>query len=124
MNKPANVDAYINSFPADVQQKLEQMREVIRQNAPQSEEVISYGIPAVKYQGMLVWFGAHSNHIGLYPRGSAIEAFKDRLSGYKSAKGSVQFPFDKPLPLELIADIVKFRLLENLQKVKRSKKQL
>jgi uncharacterized protein YdhG (YjbR/CyaY superfamily) len=71
---------------------------------------------------MLVWFGAHTHHIGLYPRGSAIEAFKQQLSVYKNAKGSVQFPFDQPMPLTLIADIVKFRLAENETRAAAKKK--
>ena len=122
MTKPADIDAYIASFPTDVQERLEQVRNVIKQNAPQAIGVISYGMPAFKFQGMLVWFGAHTNHIGLYPRVSAMIAFKERLLSYKTAKGSIQFPFDKPLPLDLIADIVKFRLAENLHKVKPVKK--
>ena len=84
-------------------------------------EVISYATPAVKLNGMLVWFAAHTNHIGFYPKASGIDAFKKELSGYKGAKGSVQFPLDKPLPLGLIKKIVKFRVIENLQKAKLSK---
>ena len=87
-----------------------------------AEEVISYSMPAFKLNGMLVWFGAHTNHIGLYPRVSAIEAFKTQLADYKWAKGSVQFPLNKPMPLELIGEIVKFRVAENLQRVKPKRK--
>jgi len=122
MNKPANTDAYIASFPVDVQTKLEQVRSTVKAVAPDAVEVISYSLPAFKLHGaMLVWFAAHTNHIGLYPRASAIEAFADKLKTYKFAKGSIQFPFDKPLPLDLITEIVKFRVGEILQKNKKSK---
>jgi len=120
MNKPANTDAYIASFPVDVQTKLEQVRSTVKAVAPDAVEVISYSLPAFKLHGaMLVWFAAHTNHIGLYPRASAIEAFADKLKTYKFAKGSIQFPFDKPLPLDLITEIVKFRVGEILQKNKK-----
>jgi uncharacterized protein YdhG (YjbR/CyaY superfamily) len=118
MTKPATIDEYIGTFPKDVQSFMEQMREAIKGAAPNATEVISYSMPAFKLGNMLVWFGAHTNHIGFYPRGSGIEAFKKELSAYKSGKGSVQFPFNKPLPLELVAKIVKFRVTENLQKEK------
>ena len=122
MAKPTNIDEYIKSFPKDIQTLLEQFRLTVKKNAPQATEVISYGIPAFKLNGMLVWFAAHTAHIGFYPRVSAIEAFKKELSIYKGAKGSVQFPFDKPLPLGLIKKIVKFRVQENLLRVKTKKK--
>jgi uncharacterized protein YdhG (YjbR/CyaY superfamily) len=114
MTKPTNIDEYTISFPKEIQKILEQLRATVKEAAPQAEEVISYGLPAFRFNGMLVWFGAHTNHIGLYPRASAIEAFKKELSDYKSAKGSVQFPLHEPLPLELITKIVKFRVVENL----------
>lgn len=120
MNKSANTDAYIASFPADIQNRLQQVRSTVKTVAPDAVEVISYGLPAFKLQGaMLVWFAAHTQHIGLYPRASAIEAFADRLKAYKFAKGSIQFPFEQPLPLDLITDIVKFRVGEIAQKAKR-----
>jgi uncharacterized protein YdhG (YjbR/CyaY superfamily) len=122
MAKPATIDEYIATFPAEVQLLLHQVRNCIKAAAPQATEMISYSVPAFKLNGMLVWFAAHSRHIGLYPRASAIEAFKEELSVYKGAKGSVQFPFDKPLPLALISRIVEFRLAENMQKVKLKKK--
>jgi uncharacterized protein YdhG (YjbR/CyaY superfamily) len=120
--KPTTIDAYIASFPADVQPVLAQVRATIKEAEPMAEEVISYSMPAFKLNGMLVWFGAHTNHIGLYPRVSAIEAFKTQLADYKWAKGSVQFPLNKPMPLELIGEIVKFRVAENLQRVKPKRK--
>jgi len=116
MNKPDNTEEYIHSFPPEIQQLLEQVRETIREAAPQAVEVISYQMPAFKMNGMLVWYAAFTAHIGFFPKASGIEAFKDRLSEYKWAKGSVQFPYNKPLPLSLISDIVKFRLSEDLQK--------
>ena len=94
------------------------MRLTVKRAAPQAKERISYGIPAFTLNGMLVWFAAFKNHIGFYPRTSAMAAFKKELSAYKRAKGSVQFPFDKPLPLPLISRIVKFRVKENLGKSK------
>ena len=116
MKKPANVDAYIASFPPEIQMQLQQIRAVIREVAPSAEELISYGIPAYRLHGMLVWFAAHTNFISLYPRGSGIEEFKDELTGYKVSKGTIQFPPDKLLPLELIKQIVEFRVIQNLER--------
>jgi uncharacterized protein YdhG (YjbR/CyaY superfamily) len=116
MKKPISVDEYINSFPFEVQQLLEQVRDIIKKAAPGATEVISYSMPGYKMNGMLVWFAAHTNHIGFYPGASGIASFKKELSIYKGAKGSVQFPFDKPMPSELITRIVKFRAEENLQR--------
>jgi uncharacterized protein YdhG (YjbR/CyaY superfamily) len=122
MNKPSNIDEYIDIFPGEVQNMLEQIRSTIKQSAPQAIEVISYGMPAFKLNGILVWFAAYSKHIGFYPKASGIEVFKKELSVYKNAKGSVQFPHDKPMPLELISEIVKFRLEEDMHKEKLKKK--
>ena len=120
--KPKNIDEYIAGFPEHTRELLMQVRETIKKNAPGAVEVISYSMPAFKLDGMLVWFAAHTNHIGLYPRVSAIEAFKDELSKYKYAKGSVQFPMDKPMPLRLIAKIVKYRVAENRERAGMKKK--
>lgn len=95
------------------------MRLTIKKASPQAKETISYGIPAFSLNGMLVWFAAFKNHIGFYPRASAIAAFKKELSAYKGEKGSVQFPFDKPLPLPLVRRMVRFRVKENLSKSKK-----
>ncbi len=122
MTKPIDIDEYISSFPKETQKILKQLRLTIKEAAPQADEVISYAMPAFKLNGMLVWFAAHTNHIGFYPRASGIEAFKKELSIYKGAKGSVQFPLDKPLPIGLITKIVKFRVAENLQQTKTKKK--
>ena len=113
-----NFDAYLERFPKNVQRLLQRVHLTIKKAAPQAKETISYGIPAFTLNGLLVWFAAHKNHIGFYPRASAIAAFKKELSPYKGAKGSVQFPFDKPLPLALISRIVKYRMNQNLSKKK------
>ena len=111
---PENFDDYLERFPKSVQQRLQKMRRTVKKAAPQAKEKISYGIPAFTLNGMLVWFAAFKKHIGFYPRTSAIAAFKRELSAYKGKKGSVQFPFDKPLPFSLISRMVKFRVKENL----------
>lgn len=118
MNKPLNVDEYIAGFPLPVQKRLNTLRDAVIKTAPDAQEVISYGMPAYKQNGMLLYFAAHKNHIGFYPMGSGIEAFKEEITEYKSAKGSVQFPMDKPLPLALIKRIVKFRVEKNKEKLK------
>ncbi len=117
-----DVEEYISSQTGLKRTRLEKIRMTIKKAVPEAKEVISYQMPAFKFNGMLVWFAAHSNHIGFYPGASGIEAFKEELSIYKGAKGSVQFPLDKPLPLGLITKIAKFRATENLQKVKTKKK--
>ena len=110
---PKDIDDYVGRFPKEVQQLLEKMRFTIKKAAPRAEETISYGIPAFTLNGRLVWFAAFKKHIGFYPGSSAVIAFKKELSAYKGAKGSVQFPFDEPLPLALVSRIVKFRVKEN-----------
>ena len=109
---PRNLDEYIAGFPRDVQAILERVRATIRKAAPDAEEAIKYRMPTFVLNGNLVHFAAFKNHIGFYPTPSGIEAFKDELSRYESAKGSVQFPIGKPIPLRLIDKIVKFRVKE------------
>ncbi len=111
-----SIDAYIASFPAEIQSQLQAIRAVIRAAAPGAEEKISYQMPTFTLKGNLVHFAAYKNHIGFYPTPSAIQAFQAELSIYKGAKGSVQFPIDQPLPLELISKIVAYRVAENLKK--------
>ncbi len=118
---PASVDEYIATFPEDVRDVLDQLRCTIRQAAPGAEEVIKYRIPTFVFHGNLVHFAAFKNHVGFYPTPSAIEALKERLSEYQWAKGSVQFPLEKPMPLELIRSIVEFRVAEALRKVEDAK---
>ena len=122
MKKPKNVDEYIAGYPEDVQKYLDQVRGAIKKAAPKAEEVISYGIAAYKLNGMLVWFAAHTKHLGFYPRVSGITTFQKELSIYKGAKGSVQFPYEKPMPLGLISKIVKYRVKENQERTKTKKK--
>lgn len=112
-----NVDGYIDSFPAPTRDLLLGIRATIKTNAPESEESISYGMPAYKIRGKpLVYFAGYKNHIGFYATPTGHEAFKDALSIYKQGKGSVQFPIDQPIPYQLIAEIVKFRLTEATKK--------
>jgi uncharacterized protein YdhG (YjbR/CyaY superfamily) len=119
-----SIDEYIATFPEEIQRILEELRAVIRTAAPEAEEKISYQMPTFVLKGNLVHFAAFKKHIGFYPAPRGIEAFKDELSAYKGAKGSVQFPLDQPVPLELVSRIVKFRVAENLKKAgtKSSKK--
>ena len=113
---PKDVDEYIAAFPSDVRDLLERMRSTIRRAAPHAEERISYGIPTFALKGNLVHFAAFKRHIGFFPGPSGVTKFKQELSAYKGAKGSVQFPFGKPIPLGLVSRIVKFRVRENLQR--------
>ena len=109
--KPATIDDYIGQFPKSVQTLLQSMRREIKKAAPKVEETISYDIPTFTVGGKkLVWFAAFKSHIGFYPGAAAVAAFKGELGQYKTAKGSVQFPFDRPLPLEIVRRIVKYRL--------------
>ncbi|WP_434752847.1 iron chaperone [Paenibacillus amylolyticus] len=110
------VDEYIDAFPTDVQLKLQMLRQIIRDAAPLAEEKISYKMPTYAQHGNLVHFAAYTKHIGLYPAPSGILAFKEQLSRYKGAKGSVQFPLDEPLPESLIREIVEFRVKENVER--------
>ena len=118
----ANIDEYIAGFPKEVQEFLEKLRATIKKAAPEAKETINYAIPTFTLEGNLVHFAAFKNHIGFYPAPSGIAAFKKELSVYEGAKGSVQFPMDKPLPLALVTKIVKFRVKENLEKVKQKQK--
>lgn len=115
------IDDYIKPFPLNVRNILEELRRAIRDAAPTAEEAISYGMPTFKLNGNLVHFAAFKNHIGFYPSGpSAIEVFKDQLSEYEQSKGTIRFPLDRPIPLELVKQIVKFRVQQN--ESKKSKK--
>ena len=124
--KVESIDEYIVGFPAEVQEILQKLRKVIKEAAPDAVEKISYQMPTFALSGNLVHFAAFKNHIGFYPAPSGIEAFKEELSRYKGAKGSVQFPLDQELPYKLISRIVQFRAAENreksVDKKKRNKK--
>lgn len=110
-----SIDEYISKFAPEIQEILETLRKVIKESAPDAVEKISYQMPTYALHGNLVHFAAYKNHVGFYPAPSGIDAFKAELSEYKGAKGSVQFPIDKPLPYELISRIVKFRVAENIK---------
>jgi uncharacterized protein YdhG (YjbR/CyaY superfamily) len=114
-----SIDEYIQSFHEDIQTLLNEVRTAIKSAAPEATEKISYQIPTFYLDGNLVHFAAFKNHIGFYPTSSGISAFKDELKEYKSAKGSVQFSLVKPMPIDLIKRIVKFRALENTQSRKK-----
>lgn len=113
---PKDIDEYIANFPQDIQVILQELRATIKKAAPDAEETISYQMPTFRLKGNLVHFAAHKNHIGFYPTPSGIEKFKKELSAYDGAKGSVKFPLDKPIPLDVIDKIVRFRVSENLEK--------
>lgn len=113
---PKTIDEYIRRFPKPTQVLLEKVRATIRKAAPKAEEAISYQIPTFKLNGNLVHFAAYNKHIGFYPGASGIAAFAKEFEGYKFAKGSVQFPLDKPIPYDLISRIVAYRVQQNLQK--------
>ena len=119
---PSNIDEYIAGFPKDVQKILQKVRKTIKEAAPEAEETINYQIPTFTLDGNLVHFAAYKKHIGFYPAASGIEKFKNELSTYKGAKGSVQFPLDQPSPYDLISQIVTFRVKENLQRAEAKKK--
>ncbi|UZR99471.1 iron chaperone [Chondrinema litorale] len=113
-----NVDEYIATFSEPIKEILEEIRAHIKNTAPQAEEVISYDMPAYKYNGPLVYFAGYKKHIGFYPTPSAIAHFKTEIekAKYKWAKGSVQFPLSVPMPMELIKEMVLFKLTENTKK--------
>lgn len=114
--KPESIDEYIAGFPEDIKGILQEIRTLIQKTIPEATEKISYGMPTFYLNGNLVHFAAYKNHIGFYPTPSGLEAFKEAVSKYKHSKGAVQFPIDKPMPLELIVQIVKYRRLINLGK--------
>jgi uncharacterized protein YdhG (YjbR/CyaY superfamily) len=119
---PKTIDEYIKTFPKDIQWKLQEIRKTIHKAAPKAEEVISYNIPAFKRNEVLVYFAAFKNHIGFFPTSKPIEVFQKELEGYKTSKGTIQFPLNKKIPLGLITKITKFRLREDSEK-KKSKSQ-
>ena len=119
MTKKNDIDKYIDKFPKGTQDKLIQVREIIKSTVTEAEETISYGMPTFKLNGTyLIYFAGYKNHIGIYPVPNNQE-FEEDFSSYKtSGKGAIQFPLDKPIPTDLIKKIVEFRVAENLQKVK------
>ncbi|XZF15273.1 DUF1801 domain-containing protein [Chitinophagaceae bacterium MMS25-I14] len=122
MDKVTTINEYISRFPPQTQKLLEQMRKAIQQAAPDATEVISYGMPAFKQHGVLVYFAGYDRHIGFYPTSSGIKNFQQEFARYKSSKGAVQFPLDEPLPLDLVKRIVTFRVKEDSEKTALKKK--
>ena len=117
---PKNVDEYLAHVPEPARSRLNKMRAAIRSAVPlQATETISYGIPAFKHKGVLVWFAAFSNHCSLFPGSSVIEAFKNELKGFSTSKGTIHFPTDKPVPAALIKKLVKARVAQNESKKRR-----
>ena len=114
-----DIDEYIARFPDNVQKMLRKIRTTIRKAAPQAKEAISYQMPTFKLNGNLIHFAAYKNHIGLYPTPRAIEHFKKQLARYEGSKGAIRLPLDEPVPVDLISDIVKFRVNMNLEKTKK-----
>lgn len=118
----SDIDSYIAGFPENIQPLLEQVRATIKEVAPEAKEGISYGMPTFYLHGSyLVYFAGFKNHIGFYPTPVGMDAFKADLAGYKTGKGSVQFPINQPLPFDLIRKITAFRVSENQEKAKASK---
>ena len=116
---PKDIDDYIRSFPKESQALLQEIRDTIKKAAPGAEERISYGIPAFNLNNRyLIYFAGFKNHVSMYPAPRESEAFKNKLAEYKGGKGTVQFPLDKPLPIGLITQIVKFKVKENKEKLK------
>jgi uncharacterized protein YdhG (YjbR/CyaY superfamily) len=113
---PQTVDEYISGYPAEVQKKLTGIRKAVKKAAPHAVEKIGYGMPAYTFKGMLLYFATHTNHIGFYPGPAAIEAFKKELVEYETSRGTIQFPHGKKIPLKLVAEMVRFRVNENIRK--------
>jgi uncharacterized protein YdhG (YjbR/CyaY superfamily) len=117
-----DIDSYHSVFPEEVQEKLEVLRAAIKQAAPKATEVISYNMPAFRQNGVLVYYAAYKQHIGLYPTGGPIKVFAEELKNYKTSKGAIQFPIDKPIPKTLVKKIVKYRVEEDELKESLKKK--
>src|SRR4051794_13028873 len=103
-----SMEEYLDTFPAEIRSKLEELQTIIRKAAPKAEELISYNMPAYKQHGILVYFAGNKGHIGFYPTASPIVAFAEELKAYKTSKGAIQFQMDQPVPRKLITDIVKY----------------
>ena len=119
MEKYETIDEYIASFPVEIQKILQQLREDLQQMIPDAKQKISYAIPTFTLNGNLIHFAGYKNHIGLYPGSKAIEVLAEDLKDYETSKGTVQFPINKPLPMDLIKKIVDFCVAQNLEKKKK-----
>jgi uncharacterized protein YdhG (YjbR/CyaY superfamily) len=117
---PRTIDEYISGYPEEVQKRLMDIRQAVmkavKKSAPKTVEKIGYGMPSYSFKGVLLYFAAHTNHIGFYPGPSAIEAFQKELKDYETSRGTIQFPNIKKIPLRLIAEIVQFKVRENIKK--------
>jgi len=119
---PKTVDEYIAGFPRDVQKKLKQVRTAIRKAAPNAEEVISYQMPAFRLEGQLIFFAGFATHIGIYPKTAGMARLEKQLAPYKGAKKSIRLPLDEPVPVDLIGEVVRIRVKENLTSAAAKKK--
>ena len=115
-----NIDKYILMFSSDIQKILEKIRQTIKKAVPDAEEVISYGMPAFKFHGMLAWFAAFKKHYSIFMRPKVLQVFKEDLKQYELSKSAIKIPLDKPVPIKLITKIIKYAAKENLKKVKKS----
>lgn len=118
--KATSVEEYLSWFPQEIREKLELIRQVLKESVPEAKEVISYHMPAIKTTEVLVYYAAAKNHLGFYPTNSGVTEFKKELAGYQTSKGAIQIPYDQPVPVKLIEDITKFRFFE-VEEKKRSK---
>jgi uncharacterized protein YdhG (YjbR/CyaY superfamily) len=117
--KPKDINEYISGFPKDIQKILKEVRATIKKAAPKAEEMISYAIPTYKLNNRpLIYFAGHTKHLGIYPAPVSSEEFKKEFSKYKTSRGTVQFPYDEPIPMKLITKIVKFKIKENISRIK------
>lgn len=119
MSDSKDIDNYLSIFPAGTQHLLEQLRKAIKNAAPGAIEKLSYQMPAYDLNGILVYFAGYKSHIGFYPTSKGIEAFKDKFGDYKWSKGAIQFPLNQPIPIDLVTDIVKFRVIQNQANAKK-----
>jgi uncharacterized protein YdhG (YjbR/CyaY superfamily) len=115
-HRPITIDEYIAELPEAVKPRIIKLRQIVNKVAPEAKEVISYGMPAYKYHGMLLYFAAFTNHYSLFAFPNAIIAFKDKLKGYELSKGAIKFPINKPVPVKLVTEIIQFKMQENLNK--------
>ena len=118
--KATSVEEYLSWFPQEIREKLELIRQALKEAVPEAKEVISYHMPAIKTTEVLVYYAAAKNHLGFYPTNSGVTEFKKELAEYQTSKGSIQIPYDQPVPVKLIEDITKFRFFE-VEEKKRSK---
>ncbi len=109
------IDAYIAGYPTEVKEKLTALREFIMECVPEAKEKISWAMPTFDYHGNLIHFAAFKNHIGIYPGESGVSVFQDKLTEYKTSKGAIQIPLNKPMPYDLLKEIIMFRIKENIQ---------